>query len=153
MDAMDRMDVMTRAATDARSGRDRRAFRAAPSSVRTIRAFVRDTLRHAQAPDTVVADLELVASELAANAIEHGTGHELLVEVDGTQRRWWELVVSSSLDAARDGGRLRATRAWEIAAADAGSGRGLRIVRRLLDDVDVVRDRDLVVVRCRLRRR
>ena len=150
MDAMDRMDVMTRAATDARSGRDRRAFRAAPSSVRTIRAFVRDTLRHAQAPDTVVADLELVASELAGYANVARGGHD---EVDGTQRRWWELVVSSSLDAARDGGRLRATRAWEIAAADAGSGRGLGIVRRLLDDVDVVRDRDLVVVRCRLRRR
>ncbi|MFN8021307.1 MAG: ATP-binding protein [Acidimicrobiales bacterium] len=147
------MDVMTRASSgDGRSRRDRRAFRASTSSARAIRGFVRDTLRHAQAPAQVIDDLELVASELAANAIEHGTGTELTIEVDGSQRRWWELVVISSLDVSRDAGRMRATRTWEIAGAEASSGRGLGIVRRLMDDVSVERDHDRLVVRCRLRR-
>jgi anti-sigma regulatory factor (Ser/Thr protein kinase) len=146
------MHVMTRASADGRSGRDRRGFRASPSSTRSIRTFVRDTLRHADAPAPVVDDLQLVVSELAANAIEHGTGDELWIEVDGTQRRWWEVAVTSGLDASRDAARLRAAREWAIAPTEASSGRGLGIVRRLMDDVSIERQHDRLVVRCRLRR-
>lgn len=134
MDAMDRMDVMTRAATDARSGRDRRAFRAAPSSVRTIRAFVRDTLRHAQAPDTVVADLELVASELAANAIEHGTAPTWSVGVEAGPE-WLTMDVTGGVAAPSN--IVHHPQEWSIAPPDEASGRGLGIVRRLMEEVTV----------------
>lgn len=144
---VDRRDVIT-GSDDGRPGRDERVFRASPSSSRAIRSFVCDALRGARARSDVIADLQLVVSELAANAIEHGVGEQVTVEVDWTDARWWQVTVSSTIDA----GRLGAVRDWTMADVGAGSGRGLGIVRRLVDDVWVDRRGDHVAVRCRVRR-
>lgn len=144
---MDRQDVITRPARD-RSGREERVFRATPASARAIRRFVRDALRDARARAEVIADFQLVVSELAANAIEHGDGGDVVVEVDGSRPAWWEVTVSSTMV----GTRLRSAREWSIADAEAGSGRGLGIVRRLMDDIRVDRRGDRISVRCRMRR-
>jgi anti-sigma regulatory factor (Ser/Thr protein kinase) len=92
-------------------------------------------------------------SELASNAIEHGTGDDLVIDVDTTNSSWWEIAVSSTLPTARRrDGRLRTARQWSIADPGANSGRGLGIVRRLMDDVRVDHHVDRISVRCRLRR-
>lgn len=140
-------DLMSRSTRDL-GGRERRVFRATPASARAIRLYVRDALRAAQARAEVIADFELVVSELAANAIEHGTGRDVTVEVDGSRTSWWEVTVSS----ASAGRSVGAARNWAIAPAEAGSGRGLGIVRRLMDDVSIGRSGDVLSVRCRRRR-
>ena len=130
-----------------RGGAVGRTFGATPASVRAIRAFVRDALSGADVSDEVGADVELVVSELATNAIEHGAGDELVVEVDVT-RAWLEVAVTCVSDAAP---ALRAWRTWAIAPPDARSGRGLGIVRRLMDDVHVETRDGRMTVRCRRR--
>lgn len=122
-----------------------RSFRATPANGRAIRAFVRDALRAADVSDEVAADVELVVSELATNAIEYGAGEELTVEVDVTGS-WLEVAVTCVSDAAP---ALRAWRTWAIAPPDARSGRGLGIVRRLMDDVHVEARDGRMTVRCR----
>lgn len=144
---MDRQNVITRMPRD-RSRREERVFRATPGSARAIRRFVRDALQDARARADVISDFQLVVSELAANAIEHGSGGDVVVEVDGSRPAWWEVTVSSTIL----GARLRSAREWSIADADAGSGRGLGIVRRLMDDVRVDHHGDRISVRCRMRR-
>lgn len=148
----DGMDVLMRRREDDRPARRVgalvRSFRATPTSGRAIRSFVRDALGEAHVPDHVVADVELVVSELAGNAIEHGAGDELTVEVDATRRPWLTISVTCVGEAAP---ALRAWRTWAIAPPDARSGRGLGIVRRLMDDVDVEARGGRVTVRCRRR--
>jgi anti-sigma regulatory factor (Ser/Thr protein kinase) len=149
---VDHQAVITRAPRE-RSDGEQRVFRATPSSTRSIRRFVSETLRAARARADVVTDFQLVVSELAANAIEHGTGDDLVVDVDTTQSSWWEVTVSSTLPTGRRrDGRLRTARQWSIADPDASSGRGLGIVRRLMDDVRVEHHADRISVRCRMRR-
>lgn len=143
---VDRQDVIARSSQD-RSGSEELVFRARPVNPRAVRRFVREALEAASAPADVVADFQLVVSELATNAIEHGVG-DVVVEVDGSRPAWWEVTVSSSIG----GARLRSTREWVIADADAGSGRGLGIVRWLMDEVRVDHVGDRISVRCRMRR-
>lgn len=131
-----------------RAGAAVRSFRATPASGRAIRAFVREVLRTADVPGHVASDAELVVSELAANAIEHGAGDELTVVVDVSRRPWLSVSVTCVCDAAP---ALRAWRTWAIATPDARSGRGLGIVRRLMDDVDVEARNGRMTVRCRRR--
>lgn len=146
------MDVLMRRSEDERPNRRVgsavRSFRATPASGRAVRAFVREVLRSAHVPEQVAWDVELVVSELAANAVEHGAGDELTVEVDITRRPWLSVSVTCISDAAP---ALRAWRTWAIAPPDARSGRGLGIVRRLMDDVDVEARNDRMTVRCRRR--
>ena len=148
----DSMDVLMRRSEDdrpdARAGVAVRSFRATPASGRAIRAFVREVLRTADLPGHVASDAELVVSELTANAIEHGAGDELTVVVDVTRRPWLSVSVTCVSDAAP---ALRAWRTWAIATPDARSGRGLGIVRRLMDDVDVEARNGRMTVRCRRR--
>lgn len=126
-----------------------RSFRATASNGRAIRSFVDDVLRALPLGEEVVSDMKLVVSELAANAIEHGLGDELTVEVDtGRRGQWVEVAVTCVSDAAP---ALRAWRTWAIAPADARSGRGLGIVSRLTDDIHVEGRRDRMTVRCRRR--
>jgi anti-sigma regulatory factor (Ser/Thr protein kinase) len=125
-----------------------RSFRATPSSGIAIRSFVRDALRVRRLADDIVADVQLVVSELAANAIEHGAGDDLAVEVDASHHRFLEVSVTCVSDAAP---ALRAWRTWAIASPDARSGRGLGIVSTLMDDIDVEARNDRMTVRCRRR--
>jgi anti-sigma regulatory factor (Ser/Thr protein kinase) len=146
------MDVLMRRSEDdrpeRRAGPVVRSFRATPQSGRVIRAFVREVLSAADVPDPVASDVELVVSELGANAVEHGVGDEFTVTIDVSRRRWLAVSVTCVSDAAP---ALRAWRTWAIAPPDARSGRGLGIVRRLMDDVDVEARNGRLTVRCRRR--
>lgn len=102
------------------------------SAARAARVHVADDMANRGVPESVADDIVLVASELAANAIRHGSPPALL-----------------RLDYA--GGRVRVTvsnhggtadpRVLE-AAPDAGHGRGLAMVHALADEVGWERDGD-----------
>jgi len=124
-------------------------FQAVPSTARPARRFVADTLRAQGATNDEILDIALVASELVSNIIEHGDGLELSLALSATPEAWELSVV---------GGRcspeslvLRPEK-WNVARADESSGRGLGIVRQLMDEITVDTSAGTVNVSCRRRR-
>jgi len=86
---------------------------------------------------------------LVSNIIEHGDGLELSLALSATPDAWELSVV---------GGRctpeslvLRPEK-WSVAGADEDSGRGLGIVRQLMDEISVDTSAGTVSVNCRRRR-
>jgi anti-sigma regulatory factor (Ser/Thr protein kinase) len=98
----------------------RRFARAAPS-VGVIRAWLRDSLGAARVTSDVVDVAELLVSEVATNAVDHGAGDEIVVRVtsDGQVET-----------AVHDQGTTGTPCAGE-AAPDAVRGRGLGLVQAL----------------------
>ena len=130
--------------------REQQIFEAIPASAGGARKFVSEILRLRDAPDSVVVDFRLVVSELVANAIEHGDGVGLTVRVDFSDYHWWEIEVVSGL--AKNGNKMKQPNEWAVAGNENRSGRGLGIVRKLMDDVVTDISDGLVSVRCRQRR-
>ena len=130
--------------------RQQRTFEAVPASARSARSFVADALRRSGADDVVIGDYELAVGELAANVIEHGDGTEWLVCVDLADPQWWEVEVVGGVTPSVDP-PLR-PEAWQVANPPQASGRGLGIVRHLMDDVVAVAQAGRFSVRCRRRR-
>jgi anti-sigma regulatory factor (Ser/Thr protein kinase) len=130
--------------------RQQRSFDAIPASARAAREFVIDTLRSNGADAQVVADYALVASELATNVIEHGDGSSLIVFVDVGNPQWWELEVAGGSTVCPD--RLRDPDTWTVASAEEVSGRGLGIVRHLMDDISTGTNAGVASIRCRRHR-
>ena len=129
---------------------ERRAFDAVPASARAARQFVTDLLRLDGAPAAVISDCSLVVSELVTNVIEHGGGARLEVALDLADPQWWRLEVIGTAPIAPT--QLRAPETWTLAGANEVSGRGLGIVRQLMDDVVISAADDRVTVTCRRRR-
>jgi anti-sigma regulatory factor (Ser/Thr protein kinase) len=101
-----------------------------PAVLAGLRSVIGRWLINAGGRADEVFGVALAASEAAANAIEHAYGaHEatftVQCETDGAQAR---VVV-------RDSGRWRETQPH-------GRGRGLELMRSLVDEVDVQRDDD-----------
>jgi anti-sigma regulatory factor (Ser/Thr protein kinase) len=91
----------------------------------SMRALLRRWLRHVGASDRELAEVLTAAGESAANAIEHGSaspGH--FVEVAG-EHSAGEVTLT-----------VRDTGSWRPSRAD-GRGRGLVMMRALMDRVDV----------------
>ena len=116
------------------------------------RRHVATWLRTRGATPDEIDDLSLVASELAANVVQHGDADELLVRLDGNDPSRWTLEVV--------GGRnllpahLADPTSWEVSRPHDTHGRGLGIVRTVVDAVEVLSDRDVLTIRChRLRAR
>ena len=130
--------------------REQRIFEAVGASASAAREFVGEILHIRDAPVQVVVDFKLVVSELVANAIEHGDGDGLTVGVDFSDHQWWEIEVISRL--AKNGNDMRQPNEWAVAGNEHSSGRGLGIVRKLMDDVVTEISDGLVSVRCRQRR-
>lgn len=126
-----------------------RQFRLRPAEVRAARAFVTDELRRNDATDEQVERFRLAVSELAANAIAHGSRSGWTVGFKAT-RQWYTLDVSGG-DAPEDNVVFHPDR-WVIAAAERPSGRGLGIVRELMDQVSVRMWRGRVRIICRMQR-
>lgn len=100
-------------------------------------------------PPAVAADLELIASELVTNAIEHGIGRHVRISLDcrnGTA----VLTVESS----GPSNGVGPVTDWEVAEPASLAGRGLGIVRQIADEVrvDQTADRLAVTVRRHLAR-
>jgi anti-sigma regulatory factor (Ser/Thr protein kinase) len=119
---------------------------ASTSQVAHARRFVRQQLP-ATVPAEVSNDLQLVASELFTNAVEHGNGGVVEVAVESTPEFAGVSVTSDGV--APDVG---AATEWRVAASDAPDGRGLGIVRQLADELIVERSdgRFVVTARCSL---
>ncbi|MGZ4672054.1 MAG: ATP-binding protein [Ilumatobacteraceae bacterium] len=131
-------------------GRERRAFDAVPASAGAARRFVADLLRRDGAPAAVISDCSLVVSELVTNVIEHSNGSQLEIVVDLADPDWWQLEVAGGPPVAHK--QLRAPETWSVAGADEVSGRGLGIVRQLMDDVAIRADDGQIIVCCRRQR-
>jgi PAS domain S-box-containing protein len=114
-----------------------------PSRLAPMRSLLRRWLRHAGGSPDEVMEILTATGEAAANAIEHGrTGSDPALEVVGTARAG-EIEISIS-----DHGRWR-----EGGSSDGDRGRGLVLMRALMDSVDVTPSPGGTTVRMRRRLR
>lgn len=115
-------------------------FDVAMENVGEARRFVRSSI-DGSVPDPVATDLVLATSELVTNAFEHG-GSAVHVTVRTDHDRASVSVRSRSATADALGTAV----AWSMAPPDRISGRGLAIVQRIADHVDIVHDGDDVEI-------
>ncbi|MGA7758210.1 MAG: ATP-binding protein [Ilumatobacteraceae bacterium] len=123
-----------------------RHFAAASESIGAARDLVRDAVAGTQLDHATVTDLQLAVSELVTNAVVHGNGASIAVEVTVAPD-----VITCAV--ASDGQTLPEVSSWVAPVDGRSSGRGLSIVRALADAVTVDVDDDRVVVRCTFERR
>ena len=110
-----------------------------PADLAEVRAFVRARAGDLGLPERRADLLTLAVSELATNTLQHTSG-------GGRVRVWAE---SGQLYCeVVDGGPMRSI--GDMPPASAVSGRGLAIVRRVADDVDILPDSDGTAVRMRM---
>lgn len=84
-------------------------------------------------PTHIASDLVLATSELVTNAFEHGRASSVLVTVRSDDAR-----ASVTVRSAAHPGSIADVESWAPAPPDQISGRGLGIVHRVADAVDVV---------------
>ena len=132
--------------------RVQQTFSSVPTSARAARQFVRNTLRFHGAANNVITDYALVVSELATNIIEHGDGSDLIIFLDVADPEWWGMEVVGGATTAANRVLVLEPASWTVAAADEPSGRGLGIVRHLVDDIVTDSTDGQISIRCRRRR-
>ena len=130
-------------------GRQLLRFEAVPSTARAARRFVADILRSRGATNEDIDDFALVTSELVSNIIEHGDGSTLSLAVGGAPGVWELSVVGGQCSA--DSLVLQPEK-WSVARGADTSGRGLGIVRQLMDEISVHTSAGTISVNCRRRR-
>jgi anti-sigma regulatory factor (Ser/Thr protein kinase) len=113
-----------------------RSYESTALSSGAARAFTRSALETLGAPSPIVRDFALAISELTANFIEYGNGSAILVVVDFTDPHWWEVQTIGFAD--NIGHDVTHPDTWSIATSMAPGGRGLGIVRRMMDDIIVL---------------
>ena len=98
--------------------------------VSRARREVRNLLVDHRLATDIVDDLALVVAELMTNAVEHGSGRRVIVEIEIHPD-----VVSITVD--HDGAAdLGDPSSWTMPPKETRSGRGLALVRSLVDDVE-----------------
>jgi DNA-binding NarL/FixJ family response regulator/anti-sigma regulatory factor (Ser/Thr protein kinase) len=130
----------------------RRNTRAFPRSVRSValaRAFVVERLEQYGVDEVSVDAFRLAVSELGSNAVAYSSISEWSVRLSVTAD-WCSLEVIGGI-AASDS-ELFTPSGWTTAGPEAPSGRGLGIVRTLMDEIDVDTVHGSARVRCRRRR-
>jgi PAS domain S-box-containing protein len=108
-----------------------------PEALASMRNLLRRWLRHAESSEQEIAEIITACGEAATNAIEHaGAGGGTPFEVEGAVReREVDIVV-------RDYGAWRRPR-------EGDQGRGLSLMRALMDEVDVIPSPEGTTVRLR----
>lgn len=127
---------------------DQRVFDAVPPSALSVRRFVTAMLRAEGADERSVKNLTLAASELASNIILHGQCPELCVTVQ-TSETWWAVEVRGGQVLPSD---MLEPAGWAFPPANHLSGRGLAIVRDVVDEIRVRDHEGELSISCRLRR-
>lgn len=119
------------------------------AEVAAARRFVGEGLRGRFDAD-MIADVELITSELVTNAVEHGAVHDVTIILRCDDDEVSVTVVS--VGASPGVGPIPT---WELPIADEVMGRGLAIVRLVADRVEVQQsaNRLLLTARCRVRTR
>jgi anti-sigma regulatory factor (Ser/Thr protein kinase) len=97
-----------------------------PHSLSTVRFSLRRWLEAAGVPEEAIFELVVACGEAATNVVEHAYGPE-----------GGSFEVEAERDSDRIVIRIRDKGAWRPRRA--GGGRGLELIRQLLDSVDVVR--------------
>jgi anti-sigma regulatory factor (Ser/Thr protein kinase) len=121
-----------------------RSFPAATASIREARRFVKAEAAAVGASGTTLDDIELASSELASNAVEHGSGSTFQVSVILGDAHV-DVEVTSEV-----AGRIVADPAdWIGPAADSITGRGLNLVKMLSEDTWVRTLAGSVTIGCR----
>jgi len=130
--------------------REQRTFESVPTSARAARQFVTELLGEHRATPAAVEDCALVVSELVTNIIEHGDGSAFVIFLDVADPAWWDIEVTGRAPELPQ--LVLEPETWTIADAEDVSGRGLGIVRHLMDDVITDTADGQLSVRCRRRR-
>jgi anti-sigma regulatory factor (Ser/Thr protein kinase) len=115
-----------------------------PVEVGGARRAVHDYLHRLGVPAGVVDDMQLAVSELVTNAILHGRPGTLRLEVELSRPRGVILRVINDGPVAA----IPPVEEWRPAHPLAISGRGLGIVRQLVDHAEVVGDEATATVVC-----
>jgi DNA-binding NarL/FixJ family response regulator/anti-sigma regulatory factor (Ser/Thr protein kinase) len=136
-------------AGDARVARRRtRRFQRVSSDVPVAREFVGSFLRAHGVAENAVAIFRLAISELAANVIEYGTAATWTLGIEAGAE-WLAMDVTGGV--APPTNIVFHPELWMIAPPQEPTGRGLGIVRELMDQVHVDTSHGEVRVLCRLR--
>ena len=115
------------------------AFPASPTELAGLREQLRGWLEDNDVPEDVERGVVLAVSEAAANAVEHGYG------CDGTGL---VTVVAHRVDghleiSVRDEG------VWQEASSDTDRGRGLDIIRAIVQELSIRHEEGATVLRMR----
>lgn len=111
-----------------------RRFQRVAADISAAREFVGSVLRSRGVGEHTIGAFRLAISELAANAIEHGTAPTWSVGVEAGPE-WLTMDVTGGVAAPSN--IVHHPQEWSIAPPDEASGRGLGIVRRLMEEVTV----------------
>lgn len=130
--------------------REQQSFEAVPASARAARRFVADSFREHGATAQAISDYVLVVSELTSNIIEHGTGSSMEILIDASDPDWWDVEVVGVSSTKFE--QILRPETWTVAGADEATGRGLGIVRHLMDEITCTANAGYFSVRCRRRR-
>lgn len=108
-------------------------------NVAAARRFIRQTL--SGAPAAVTDDVQLIASELITNAIQHGPHGPATLRVERDAG-----VIQLTVESLRPEDAIGPTDSWRMPAAHDIAGRGLAIVRRVADELVVHRTDKFVAI-------
>ncbi len=111
-----------------------------PSQIAPARRLVRTELAP-MVPAALLDDLQLVASELVTNAIQHGASGPVTLTIAMDDERVAITVVSRGPSPA-----VGPVTNWTISEAPDVTGRGLGIVRRVADRVEVDQSADRLAI-------
>lgn len=116
------------------------ALPAAASELAAVRRWARRFLEERGAPEDVIDDVELAASELATNVVRHTDSGMLRLRIVRSRNAW-------ILDVA-DAGHVPAPTEARLPPSDDPTGRGLYVVTSVMDRVEVVTVDGAQVIRC-----
>lgn len=123
--------------------RNGREFASAPESIGAARDLVSASLAGAAVGKQTVGDIRLAISELVTNAVVHGNGGPITVQIESSPHGVVCAVMS------RFSGRPPPDPAmWTAPTSGGPTGRGMAIVRAVADVVVVDIDDSVVTVRC-----
>jgi anti-sigma regulatory factor (Ser/Thr protein kinase) len=107
-----------------------------------LRRIVREYVDSAGGDRSTADDLELVVSELATNVIEHTTSPTITITIERTSQAWM-IEVSDVEDP------FVLSDAAVLPAISERAGRGLFVVRSLVDELEIVETPTSRALRCR----